>query len=74
MVDNSIPMVYLEYMSNLNSEPINRLDPTKCPFCSPSTLACGWSGHQKAAPALAPEPIKWYWSDYLARYVTIPED
>ena len=30
----------------LKGEPINRLNPTKCPFCGPSTLACGWGGHQ----------------------------
>jgi hypothetical protein len=27
------------------SKHINRLNPTKCPFCSPMSLACGWEGH-----------------------------
>ncbi len=35
---------------NSNGEPINRLNPTKCPFCSSSTIACGWGGHKREAP------------------------
>jgi hypothetical protein len=31
--------------------PTNRLNPTKCPFCGPSTLACGWPGHNEDYPS-----------------------
>lgn len=34
--------------------PVNRLNPGKCPFCSPSTIMCGWPGHK---PGELPQEI-----------------